>query len=698
MTLHNDLMKILITRPEPDASRLLGILKKLGHEGVLAPLMTIEMLPEATVDLENLQALLVTSANGARALGKATTRRDVRVFAVGETTADAARAEGFRDVTVSGGNVEKLAEDVIAKLKPDEGRLLHVAGSKVAGDLEGLLTAAEFSFSRTILYEAKPARDLGREARSALEKGEIGAALFYSPRTAAIFENIIVNTGLSAALGSVMALCLSEAVAENLDGLSFAELRVAAKPNQENLLALLAGLPQSGIGAAATDSRGEQKVSDKNSDKTGGKSGNGDERPGLVKDPELEKILNNNVAKDADEKAAVPPKKSGAGGILLTLSLLVLIFAFGLAAWPLIYPRVEAYLPPAARALIAGRFGPEEKNSGTDTVAAITALRDNMESEYARLSARIDKLESTAANAPASESGAATAMPEGMTQEISRLSDELKDQQAKLAAALDTIKDQESQITGLKEAEPVVSGPDPATQSEILNLKNALIDAKNAMAEMKQAMAAEKDRLDGQSTELSALQEAMKANAAAKLEASVENKRTLLLLAIGQLQRETRSDQPFANGLQQVKTVAPESADATLETLQKIAGEGAPTMTALRADFSRLAPDIAQAARLPSEETWYGKTLHRIASIVKFRRVDDLEGDSADAMLARAEKDLADNDLAAAVAEMKKLSGPAAEKAQGWLFKAEQRLAVEQAISTLLDKATASAVRPSQAD
>src|SRR5688572_29455279 len=103
-------MRILVTRPREDAERLAEQLEAKGHAIVIEPIFTIEPMPETPLDLDGVQALLLTSANGARAFGMRSPRRDLRVFAVGDATADAARALGFSDVESAGGDVADLVD------------------------------------------------------------------------------------------------------------------------------------------------------------------------------------------------------------------------------------------------------------------------------------------------------------------------------------------------------------------------------------------------------------------------------------------------------------------------------------------------------------------------------------------------------------------------------------------------------------
>jgi uroporphyrinogen-III synthase len=187
--------------------------------------------------LDGVQAALFTSANGVRAFAAATPRRDFRAFAVGDATAAAARDAGFTDVAGAGGAVEDLARLVIARLKPKDGALIHAAGSVTAGDLAGLLEAAGFAVRRAVLYEAAPSEALSPATRDAIVRGDIDAALFFSPRNAATFVRLA--TGLDEGCKHMIAVALSATVAEKLAPLPWRRVAVASAPNEDALLAAL---------------------------------------------------------------------------------------------------------------------------------------------------------------------------------------------------------------------------------------------------------------------------------------------------------------------------------------------------------------------------------------------------------------------------------------------------------------------------
>jgi uroporphyrinogen-III synthase len=233
---------VLLTRPRPDSEESAAALAARGIETVIAPLLDIAIRDE-TPSLTGIQALLITSANGIRAFAQHSQRRDVPVFAVGDASAGAARALGFAAVESAAGDVGDLAALVRRRLRPQAGRLLHPAGSAVAGDLAAHLSRSGFAVRRYVAYAARSARELPVEARLALAEGSISAVLLYSPRTATIFRDLVVRAGRAADCRFIEALCLSAAVAEALAPLAFLEIRVAERPEQESLFALL---PQAG--------------------------------------------------------------------------------------------------------------------------------------------------------------------------------------------------------------------------------------------------------------------------------------------------------------------------------------------------------------------------------------------------------------------------------------------------------------------
>jgi uroporphyrinogen-III synthase len=234
-------MRLLVTRPEPDARRQAEALAAKGHQPVLAPLLTIEFLSDMPLDLAGAQALIVTSRNALRALSFHPQRREaikLPLLAVGEATARAAAELGFTQVTTGPGTGEALAELIRRELGPNAGPLVHLAGETLAFDLKSALEMHGFAVRQAVLYRAVPVRELPPQALSLLTAGKLDGVILMSPRTAGTFADLLRMHGAVTELTGLRCYCLSPAVAEALAPHK-PLLRVALRPREEDILALI---------------------------------------------------------------------------------------------------------------------------------------------------------------------------------------------------------------------------------------------------------------------------------------------------------------------------------------------------------------------------------------------------------------------------------------------------------------------------
>ena len=233
-------LRLLVTRPAEDAAPLVAALQGLGADAAAEPLLDIVVHAGPPLDLKGTQALLVTSANGARAFAARNRERDIPILAVGDASARQARALGFANVASASGDVAALAALCRDRLDPKKGDLLHVAGSHVAGDLARLLQGAGFHCRREVLYESRASAALSAATIAALRAGTLDGVLFFSPRTAEAFVVLAARAGVAAALGRLTAFCLSPPVADKARAASWGKIAVARSPDQDSLLRVIA--------------------------------------------------------------------------------------------------------------------------------------------------------------------------------------------------------------------------------------------------------------------------------------------------------------------------------------------------------------------------------------------------------------------------------------------------------------------------
>lgn len=161
-----------------------------------------------------------------------------------------------------------------------------------------------------------------------------------------------------------------------------------------------------------------------------------------------------------------------------------------------------------------------------------------------------------------------------------------------------------------------------------------------------------------------------------------------LVLALGRLRAAADAGNPFAAELVTVERLL-DSPPPALAAMRVSAATGAPTVAQLQARFAPLAPGIVRAAATAPDPAWWEAALQRVRGLVTVRRTGEVAGDSADAIVARTEARLKANDLAAALAELGKLTGPAAQAAAAWRAEAERRRDLDRALADLDAAATA---------
>jgi uroporphyrinogen-III synthase len=235
-------MRVIITRPEPDALKLKARIEALDHEATVEPLMSVDFEDGELVDLTEAQALIATSKNGIRALkvqGAHTIAAKLPLFAVGPGTAAEARKLGFELILAGKGTGRDLMPEIVANMDPQAGLLVHLVGDQIAFDLAGELQHCGFRVTQPIVYRMKPATTLTRDTIQQIYDGEADAVMLLSPRTADIWVKLIKKYDLGATAACLLHLCLSPAVARRLAPLGPLRIETAETPSLDGMLALV---------------------------------------------------------------------------------------------------------------------------------------------------------------------------------------------------------------------------------------------------------------------------------------------------------------------------------------------------------------------------------------------------------------------------------------------------------------------------
>jgi len=659
-------MHALITRPLEDAKPLADLLQARNVDCVVEPLLEIVAKPDAEIDLDGVQALLFTSANGVRAFAEHSKRRDLKVLTVGEGSADAARAAGFTDVTAAAGDVDALAALATSRLDPKAGALFHGAASVLAGDLQGKLEAAGFALRRAVLYEAKAATAFTPETRMNLALGGIDMVLLFSPRTARTFGELW-RKAEQPSLKKTAALCLSGAVAREIAELDWQRVETASRPDQESMLALV-----------------EAEIERR--------------KPVEILSPSEETPPLKDATPRASAESASPPppplprapkipsdaerSRGGWIGGLIAGAVAAAVIAGTAPTWQkalgLSHEDQTAAADLAAIQAKVDSLSNAGGNAATpDAVKfAIEKAKADLTAEDAKLTDRVSKLEQQLSALPVPAS----------TPEAGESSDlaPLQDRVAKLENDL-------AQVSREAKAQPVVPAV-PDLSGDVAALKQQLQAATDEI----KALEAQQARMSGTLQKVASMPAPITAQ---------EQRRTAVVLALGSLRGALAADKPYGAGLKAVDVVVGDDADLksqlapALDPLRPLAEKGAPTLAQLQASFP--AEQMAEAANaetassaVGADQGWSERLINRLSQAVTVRPVGaDVEGDGPLAKLARGEAKLKAGDLSGSVGEIETMNGRVAQVAAAWLAEAKARLAEDQA-SNALDAASAALMAP----
>jgi uroporphyrinogen-III synthase len=252
-------MHVLLTRPETDAEPLKSRIEQLGHRVSLAPLLTIVLEPVPEKAISHAPAIVATSRNGLRALAASPALKaalELPVFVVGAGTAAYAKDLGFLDIVSGPGTAADLVPIIAAHHAAKTGPMVHLAGDHLAFDLAAALADLGIRLIALPAYRSVAAETFDPGIAAGLEAKGFDAVILMSPRTAAIWADLMQKPSFAAALTAMTHICLSEAVAAEVRDklpkkcpapLPAARIEVAAKPNAEEILALVSRLAAQSI-------------------------------------------------------------------------------------------------------------------------------------------------------------------------------------------------------------------------------------------------------------------------------------------------------------------------------------------------------------------------------------------------------------------------------------------------------------------
>lgn len=651
---YGERMRVLITRPEREAIALAQALSQRGHTAVIAPLFELRFRQppdDFAAALAASQAVLLTSANGARALAEASEQRSKPVLAVGDMTAATAEGLGFTSVASASGDSTALARIVQERLDPKAGPLIHVSGVDVAGE-----PAPKDIVRRFALYESRAVETLPDSARAALEARALDLATFFSPRASATFVKLVTGAGLADACRGITAIAISPAAAEPLKALPFKATVAAARPTRQAVLDEIDRLAPASV---ETSVETAEPV-----------------RPIMSDTPSSSPPSSPPPDAPAAEPLAAPaipvaPVRRGlgvVGAFIVGVVAALIVLAAALLSLP--------YWPDEARAMWRGpapqaAATPVPPAPAIDVAAEIDAAKQALNARIDDLDKRVRALANTIAQAtpqPTTPAPAPAPSDEALTG---------------LKSRIEALENRPAPAPAVEQPAPSSADVDKLTQ-DMAALRVEIATLRSGLQNLDQTVSGQKDQAK-------ALAETVEKTKAESMRMSAEEKKALaasrasaVIGIAARLNAALESERPFASDLallgplaQDDKTIAEQSA-----ALQPLADKGVASRAGLAADFPAMAR-TAMADDL-ADDSFGQRILGRLKALVSLRRVGpDVPGDTVEAKLARAEAALKAGDLGQATELVKSLPEQTHRASADWLARAEAHLAAQRAVDRL---------------
>lgn len=190
--------------------------------------------------LSSFEAVVTTSQQAIRCLSNLTPMRDFPLWCVGTESEKVAQNLGFQTIHTADGSAEDLIAKFIKTLGSSPKKpVLHASGDVIRVDIVEALSKKGISAQRIVLYETIEANAFSPETHHALKTDALDAALFYSPRTARIFQTLCRGAQLDPHCKTLMAVCLSDSIKTAIQDLPWKKIRIAKKTTTDDLLMTL---------------------------------------------------------------------------------------------------------------------------------------------------------------------------------------------------------------------------------------------------------------------------------------------------------------------------------------------------------------------------------------------------------------------------------------------------------------------------
>lgn len=182
-------------------------------------------------------------------------------------------------------------------------------------------------------------------------------------------------------------------------------------------------------------------------------------------------------------------------------------------------------------------------------------------------------------------------------------------------------------------------------------------------------------------TRLENLEQQMSRLSQINLSRQQSTQQTAFMIALANLKRTIDQGKRFDTELEAVKRIAPTT--LALDPLKRHSESNIPAFEKLKSQFPDLLRETLKVSKTSEGEGFWHRLTNSAASLISIRRTGNILGTSTEAVLARMEVHLKNDNFQEALNESKALTGQAQKTLQPWSNQLKARLDIEQALQDI---------------
>ncbi len=215
--------KILITRPQNEARELAFYLENKGFEAIIEPIFSVKSSEITEKFAENeIQAIILTSIGANEAFLAANFAKNVKIFTIGEKTAQKLLQNGYENVIFPKiSNFLALKELILENCDKNKGKILYFCGNFITFDFAKWLESEGFLAQKILAYKIEYKDSFSSDFLNKIKSQKIDYVLVFSKNAAKNLYFLVKNHNLLEYFEDSMIIGFSDEIMRKIKEIGF---------------------------------------------------------------------------------------------------------------------------------------------------------------------------------------------------------------------------------------------------------------------------------------------------------------------------------------------------------------------------------------------------------------------------------------------------------------------------------------------